>query len=361
MEVKTYWGDDKTSAAGGIAAYSMLKEKNIVLYSDYGSAGTLAVKELCARDHIPSFGFSENVKKTFPTENCWMFNNSPCYHEALYGLARYWIENWKGDEAPKLGWLTMDNAFGRGDDCAIPYFEKMGFVILAHQYAPYVPVDTTPQLLALEKDGADFVITSGGGVLWSVVLKDATRLGLRDKMKFGGCMREYSGNTRRLSGEACIGAYMTSTEAHGYEDEPFITMVRERARKKYGDTWMEESYGSLYMAGWKCALIQSAAIKAAAEKHGWDKVTGDTVKEALESGKGFDTHGIGGPPLKFTPRNHTGGHYCRIWTFDEELKDKPLTDWVEVPTIVPAEYEETEGKYFPERLLLKDQPALWPK
>ncbi|OGO05640.1 MAG: hypothetical protein A2Y60_07185 [Chloroflexi bacterium RBG_13_54_9] len=195
--------------------------------------------------------------------------------------------------------------------------------MLPFEIVPYLPLDTTPQLLRLRGRGADFVYL---GAIWTTalpVMRDAERLGLTDKIRFGGY--ENSQAIPLLELGPAVEGYFAPRAAPWYEEVPLLTDMYMRYEGKI-DTGGDGASTLLFAS----AMIE--AIRIAIDSVGYENLDGRAVKEAWESIKDFDPLGV--KKLTYTPEDHRGSAAVRMYEV-QGGNVVPVSDWQEAPMLVP--------------------------
>ena len=75
------------------------------------------------------------------------------------------------------------------------------------------------------------------------------------------------------------------------------------------------------------------AMRRAVEEVGYENLDGRAVKEAMDSIKDFDPHGIG-KTITYTPEDHRGSATVRIYEV-RGGEAVSVTDWREAPMLAP--------------------------
>ncbi len=183
------------------AAYQMATSKKPIPIITTGGLTTpsiLAVKPLAMRKKIPCIDASSARPIVVPP--AWTFSMQPCYEGMLAASAQFLRDNWhpdtpyklirkryleNKDRNPRISVIGWNNGFGRGfaQPEAMDYMKKIGVDWVPAEYVPLNPTDTTPNLLRLVEGGADMVYFGMYAESHALILKDAARLGLRDKFQ----------------------------------------------------------------------------------------------------------------------------------------------------------------------------------
>ena len=260
----------------------------------------------------------------------WIYATYPLWSEQFTVWCQWVMENWQGDKPPKVALIGPDAHAGPpAIEPAIPYVESMGVEMLPSEFVPWVPLDTTSQLLRLKERGANYVFITP---VWSVavpILRDAERLGLMGEIHFAGTENTQSEKTLAALGAAAEG--YTAPRPHLWCTEteiPGIKLMRD-LRLKYG--------GEYYFFGddANCIVMVSVAveaIKSAIEEVGYENLDSRAVKEALDNMKDFDAYGI--RRITYTPDDHRGDNRVKIYQVIGG-KVVSVSDWMEAPMIIP--------------------------
>lgn len=328
VALELMWVDTAMDQARIFSAYRRLIDQGVVALTTVESATLF--KEMAERDQIPVFAWSITEKALYPPG--WIYAGYPTDAERFAVLADWIMENWKEDRAPRIGFVTIDREYGRD---LLPQSEKYakskGMEWLPTEFIPYIPLDSTAQLLRMKERGADFVYI---GHMWTTalpVLKDAARLGLMGEIRFCGWDATFARALIQALGPAAEGYFVPRTAPLWNEvDNPGIKWANEMWRRYHGLQTMPELYeGSLIHPP-----ILPEAIKRAIEKVGYEDLDGLAVKEALDTIENFDPYGFG-PKITYTnPEVRRGSGWIRICQV-QNGDGVPVTDWREAPILRP--------------------------
>jgi branched-chain amino acid transport system substrate-binding protein len=322
VTIKLTWADDAYDVPRAISAYERMIERNIVCFYLPSPVEAEGLESRLERDEVPAFTMSLTEALMYPPG--WIFAVYPTESEKFAIVADWIMENWQEERPPRVALMGTDSPSGRAAEVmGTKYAESIGIEMLPFEIVPYVPLDTTPQLLRLREEGADFVYL---GTIWTTalpIMKDAERLGLTDKIRFGGYENSQAIPLVNL-GPAAEG-YFAPRAAPWYEDVPLLIDMYMRYEGKI-DTGGDGASTVLFAS----AMIE--AIRIAIDNVGYENLDGRAVKEALESIKDFDPLGI--KKLTYTPEDHRGSAAVRIYEV-QSGKVVPVTDWQEAPMLVP--------------------------
>ena len=328
VTVKVVWRD----SAGNADRYTSVWEEFItrgmpLLVSGEGSIARKAQTEQQKMPMLVTTTMSAGVAS--PTY--WMYFLKPTETEAFCAAADYIKENWHEARPPRLALMLMDTIWST--EVKIPgakYASDLGIEVLPIETIPFIPIDSTIQLLRLKNEGADFVFIHGLVGTSGPILRDAERLGLVDKITFCGNIDSLDVLTIKMAGPAAEGYFAPSPEArYSDTDIPGIQLMRDLQMKYHGKPEEHTPYITGFIAGG----IACEAMRRAVENVGSENVDGTAIKEALDSFKGFDVYGLGTIDYTWDRR---GSNKVAIY----EVKGGEvvrITDWREAPILVPEE------------------------
>jgi len=227
----------------------------------------------------------------------WVFSIQGCY-EGMVGACGDWAKaNWKPDSKdpwirehyekrnPRIAIIGWDNTFGRGFDQkeTRAYLKNIGVDFVGAEYIPMSPSDTSPQVIRLVKDKkADFIYFGMYPSSHAVILKDAARLGLRDKFQdfafWADSIVQVKSYVKEIANRSMIltGYKMQLSE---WEIPYFV--------KTFKESKLPEMFGVYYSAAAAYFDLYCEAIRRAVEKVGADKVDGAAVYDAMTNMKGY--------------------------------------------------------------------------
>jgi branched-chain amino acid transport system substrate-binding protein len=206
------------------------------------------------------------------------------------------------------------------------YAKSKGIEMLPFEVIPHMPLDTTPQLVRLEEEGADYIYIT---TIWSAaisVMRDAERLGLLDKIRFGAGLEDNVAIPLIEALGPLADGYFGARSFPWYEEVPILWDI------------LREYEGRLDTTGGAAGDLQSfpvpiEAIRIAIEEVGYENLDSRAVKEAMYSIKDFDPHHIG-RPVTYTLEDHRGAPATRIYEV-QGGEVVPVSDWQEAHMLVP--------------------------
>jgi ABC-type branched-subunit amino acid transport system substrate-binding protein len=324
VSIDLLWGDSAFQVPQAISIYERMREQNVLLIYAPSPVEGAGLKSRTDRDGMVNFVMSIDESMMYPPSS--VFTVYPTDSES-FAVACDWImENWQEGRPPRLAIMGTDSPSGHAPEVmGTAYAKSIGIQMLPFETVPYMPLDVTPQLLRLEQEGADFAYIQS---IWATaipVLKNAERLGLTDKIRFGGMENSQSVPLIDAAGSAAEG-YWSPRRAPWYEETPILFDILRTVDGKL-DTGGDGACTLLFVPVW----IQ--AINIAIENVGYENLDCRAVTEAMYSIKDFDPHHIG-RPVTYTPEDHRGSALIRVY----EVRSgdvAPVTEWQQAPMLVP--------------------------
>lgn len=321
------WMDTGGKLPQAIAAYDKFREAKPFIMFIYGSTEGEALKARFAEDKIVVLSYSVSDPQLTPPG--WIFGALPAYTDQFGAFIDWLVANWKESRPPKLAFLTWDTAFGKAvlAPGSLDYAKKKGVEIVATEFMPLTPVDVSTQLLRIRDAGADWVYTNTLGAAPAVMLKDAKRLGLTEKIKFAGGPWAMDWAPIRLAGDAAEGflgpqSYASWSET-GNEGIKLLTEQFTKNNRK------PEEKGLAYICVWAGVLTTVEALNRAIDKVGFDKLDGPALKAAFESLKDYS-------PMGLTYYTYSAAKVSPIKTRIVQVKGGtlvPISDWLTTPDL----------------------------
>jgi len=326
VTIDLLWMDTKNEVPYEISGYRKFVDNDVPIIISMCESEIF--KKWLEKDEVPMLTMVLTEAAIYPPG--WIYSAYPTWAEAFAVWCEWIMENWEEDSPPRIARMGPDLLVGpHALEPAVPYVENIGIEMLPTEYVPYVPLDISTQLLRLRERGANYVYISP---IWTVavpVLKDAQRLGLLGKIKFGGSENTQSEGLLKAAGDAAEGYAAPRAVPWWKETEvPGIKLMTD-LRTKYGgrfDFQGDDVHAIVFGA------IAVEAIKMAIEDVGYENLDGKAVKNALDSMKDFDVYGL--KKITYTPDDHRGNTQVRIYQVINGIPT-PVADWQEAPMIVP--------------------------
>ena len=294
-------------------------QDKVDIIATWGAGEGLAAKPIVQKYKIPTINYStswEILEK--PVE--YMYLPFGSYKMDCYAVLEYIKAIHKGKDAPKVGLLTYNNAYGRSiHEPSREYAKKLGINLVAVEEFPPKTVDLNTELLRLQKAGAEYVFMQ---MLPSAIIS------------------AFKSSDRVNYNPVYLGTW-TST------DPDFFKMgaglIRDRlviqfpgglpADKSKGMDLMKElwkryktvdKFDAAYWEGVVVGIIMERAFIRAYEKN--KVINPETINAAMESFKNEDFGGLV-PKITYTKNDHGASFTARMVKVKEDGTFVPLTNF----------------------------------
>lgn len=281
-----------------VAAYKKFVEQDkVILIEGWGSGDTEALKEMVSKDKIPFFSAGFTAHMNNPAKTPYNFFVGASYSDQVRAFLQFVKKDFTDkSRKPKVCFIYPNNGFGKSPiEAGKLYAKELGVEIVDDQITPPTGFqDATSQLLNMQKQGADYAYIQNTVSWAAVILKDAKKLGIKTKF----FLNNY-GMTEQLpelAKDAAEGVYgMLTTVPYGTNVPGMKKIVDWHA--KHHPT---ETHNLIYVRGWTYALVWTEGLKIADKNK---QLTGEGVKNALETLKNFDMGGLV-QNVTYTPDDH---------------------------------------------------------
>jgi hypothetical protein len=315
VNLELLWRDDELNVEKALSIYEELKAKGILVFRGSGSPELLALMNLLNDDRIGATTMAIGPYLLSPPKT--VFTQIPIYTDELAAIADWFMDNWEGTKAPKVAYLTADNAMGKS--VVTPemqtYLESIGYEFVGAQFVPLVPTSPpTTQLLWLKNNKVDLAL---GIMIYpgsEPTIKEAVRLGIGTnldyKMTFGFGYTTTMNIFCRDMGESGNGVVFASQYPGWDEPVDGVQYVIELQSKYRPDKRVENV---MYMHGVVEAMIQVEALRLAMLSVPVDELTPvDVLEYGFYKIKDLDTGGITSTPLTYGVNDVEGVDEVRV-------------------------------------------------
>jgi len=228
----------------------------------------------------------------------------------------------KGTEAPKVGLLTWNNAYGKAIQApSKEYAAKHGINIVALVEFPSKTVDLNTELLKLKKAGAEYVFMQCLPSAIIQALQSADRVKY-DALFFGTWTATDPGFYKRAEGLLRDRMYVQFPGCLPGDGTPGMKIMETLWNRYKTVTKFDFSYWE----GVAVAMIMERAFQRAHEQSG--KINNETINNALETFKDEDFGGVV-PNITYTKTDHQGSFKGRIVKINEGQTFTPVTTFYE--------------------------------
>ena len=260
-----------------VAAYKEMQSKGVIAILGWGTGDTEAMATMITNDKIPYISASYSEHLVFD-KTPYNFIGATTYSDQAR-LALQWIkDNWKDKKrSPRVALIYNDSGFGRSPiQDAEDFAKKIGVEIVDKEIVPLQALDATTQLLNMQKTLPDFAINQHTLMATSTILKDAKKLGLKNK--FIGLNWTFSEKLVQMAGDASEGFMAPMPFAFWTEVKVPGVALMHKVRKEMNGTLDVQPVN--YTQGFIGAYLLVEALKKAG-----NNLTGENIKKVLESNK----------------------------------------------------------------------------
>ena len=211
---------------------------------------------------------------------------------------------------------------------------SLGFEVFPPEVAHVVVLDTSIQLLRLQRAGADLVFLQMHAEPAGAILRNAERLGLLDEFQFAGHSEAIGDRTIKVAGVAGTEGFLASRPYPWFDEPevPGIKLMIDNMMKYHGKVGKEGGY----VFGWMSAAVVCEAISRAIENVGYENLDGLAIKEELDGMKDFDVYGLAS--ITYKPGDHRGATSMAVY----EVRGGEIvraSDWREAPSARDWKFE----------------------
>ncbi|MBI5440002.1 MAG: ABC transporter substrate-binding protein [Deltaproteobacteria bacterium] len=316
-KVEVIWEDDEFQAPKSVAAVKklMTRDEVLTIITTGGTNQTVANLE-----NIKNYKIS-NIPNALADEffnpvNPYIFAMGATYEAQYEAIVDYIADDLKLKD-PRIGVVYAKKEYGMvGLEAIKKRAAKYKLPVVAELVLPTGAVDASSQVLALQKERANIVITCD--VLPPVVsfLKTA------QKYNYSPVVFGFNWATDdalvKMCGEGAKNFIGVNFVGGWFEDLPGTKLAREIAQK-YG---RKPGLTSLYINGIGVSWLFTEAMKRAGKD-----LTPESLQAALETLRGYETGGIF-PPVSYTSASHAPPQMVKFFKADvPNGRFVPLTGW----------------------------------
>jgi len=292
-------------------------QDKVDMIATWGAGEGLAAKPLVQKYRIPTINYSTSWE-ILESPISYMYLPFGSYRMDCYAVLDYIRAIHKGPNAPRVGLLTYNNAYGRSiHKPSREYAAKINVQIVAVEEFPPKTVDLTTELLRLQKQGAEYVFMQMLPAAIISAFKCADRIGYNPL--FLGTWTSTDPDFFKL-GKGLIRDRLRIQFPGGLptDKSPGMKIMKD-LWKRYKTV---SRFDASYWEGVAVGMIMERAFRRAHEKFG--RIDRESINQAMESFRNEDFGGML-PKITYTPGNHEGSFTARIVQVHENGSYKPLT------------------------------------
>jgi branched-chain amino acid transport system substrate-binding protein len=237
-----------------------------------------------------------------------------------YAVLEYIRTIHTGREAPKVGLLTYNNAYGKSiHEPSQEYASKHGINIVSIEQFPSKALDLNTECLRLKEAGAEYIFMQCLPSAIIMALKAADRVNL-DVPFFGTWTSTDPDFFPRGKGLIRDRMHMEFPGGLPVDGSPGLKLM-ETLWSRYKTV---EKFDASYWEGVVVASLMVRAFQRAHEKFG--EVDSETINDALETFRDEDFGGLM-PNITYTKEDHSASFTGRIVKIHEDSTYTPLTNF----------------------------------
>ena len=301
------------------AVQKFVLQDNVDMIATWGAGEGLAAKPIVQKYKVPTINYStswEIMEKPIG----YMYLPFGSYKMDCQAVLEYIKTIHTGKEAPKVGLLTYNNAYGRSIHApSREYAATLGIQLVAIEEFPPRTVDLNTELLRLQKKDAQYVFIQ---MLPSTII---TAFKSADRIKYNplflGTWTSTDPDFFKM-GRGLIRDRLVMQFPGGLPSDKTKGMeVMKELWKRYKTV---KSFDASYWEGVVVGMIMERAFLRAYEKS--KAINPETINAAMESMKNEDFGGLV-PAVSFSKDNHEGSFTARMVKVMENGTYIPLTNF----------------------------------
>lgn len=301
------------------AVNKFVLQDKVDMIATWGAGEGLAAKPIIQKYKVPTINYSTSWEILEPPVD-YMYLPFGSYKMDCHAVLEYIKAIHKGKEAPKVGLLTYNNAYGRSIHApSKEYADKLGINLVAIEEFPPKTVDLNTELLRLQKAGAEYVFMQMLPSAIITAFKSADRINYNPV--FLGTWTSTDPDFFKM-GEGLIKDRLTIQFPGGLPGDKSkgMTLMKE-LWKRYKTV---DKFDASYWEGVVIGMIMERAFARAYERS--KDINPETINAALES---FNNEDFGGlvPAITYTKDNHGASFTARMVKVKENGTYIPLTNF----------------------------------
>ncbi len=303
-------------------AYARIKTmKTTTVSFDAFSGAIEALRGEFAKDKIPVMMMTGHGPALYPP--AWVVAMMPPYDDSLCAMADWVVNNWKEKRSPRLALLLGNYASGRVPEEAVWYCKKKGIEVVATEYVPLLPTDTSDLLIRIRDAKPDFV--------YDTLVPDMVKVVLRDRLKLGIQIPQVNFilNSEIILKTVPLEAYagymgFQSVSAWWEKEVPGVKLAYEIFKHR-GDM---PPYS--YMLGLGGCMVWAEAVKNALRKVGYEGLNGPAIMGGYSVINNFTGMGIF-KNIDYSGGDRRGCKWLKLVKFNKDGSLSNMTDYMEAP------------------------------
>ncbi|NLN59741.1 MAG: ABC transporter substrate-binding protein [Deltaproteobacteria bacterium] len=294
-------------------------QDRVDMIATWGAGEGLAAKPIIQKYRIPTINFSTSWE-ILQDPVAYMYLPFGSYKMDCYAILEYIRTIHRGKNAPKVGLLTYNNAYGRSiHQPSQEYAKKIGIEIVTVEAFPPKTVDLSTELLRMQSKGVEYIFLQVLPATIVTALKNADRINY--KPQFFGTWTSTDPDFFNL-GKGIIRDRLAIQFPGGVpSDRSQGVKIMEELWKRYKAV---DDFDAAYWEGVAVGMIMERAFVRAQERY--KVVKPETINKAMESFRSENFWGLI-PPVTYTPTDHGASFTARIIRVGEDGSFTPLTNF----------------------------------
>ena len=294
-------------------------QDKVDMIATWGAGEGLAAKPIVQKYRIPTINYStswEILEKPFE----YMYLPFGSYKMDCQAVLEYIKAIHKGKDAPKVGLLTYNNAYGRSiHEPSKEYAAKLNINIVAIEEFPPKTVDLNTELLRLQKAGAEYIFMQMLPSTIITAFKSADRINYSPL--FLGTWTSTDPDFFKMSSGLIRDRLVIQFPGVLSTDKAAGMDVMKELWKRYKTV---EKFDASYWEGVAIGMIMVRAFIRAYEKS--KDINPETINAAMESFRNEDFGGLI-PKVTYTKEDHGASFTARMVKVKEDGTYLPLTNF----------------------------------
>jgi len=294
-------------------------QDKVDMIATWGAGEGLAAKPIVQKYKIPTINYStswEILEKPFE----YMYLPFGSYKMDCHAVLDYIKTIHKGKDAPKVGLLTYNNAYGRSiHEPSKEYAAKLKINIVAIEEFPPKTVDLNTELLRLQKAGAEYIFIQMLPSAIITAFKSADRINYSPL--FLGTWTSTDPDFFKMSKGLIRDRFLIQFPGALPTDKSEGMKVMRELWKRYKTV---DKFDASYWEGVAVGMIMERAFIRAYEKT--KNINPETINAAMESFRNEDFGGLI-PKVTYTKEDHGASFTARMVKVTEDGTYVPLTNF----------------------------------
>ncbi len=310
-----------------LARYKQFKARDkVIMISGWGTGDTEAMRPFITKDKMPYVSASYSSHLNDPSQTPYNFFVGTSYSDQMRIALKWFHQDFAsnpcyGKRKARVGWLYVDNAYGRAPlPAGAEYLKELGMEFVGAELMGFNDLDATSQVLNMKKRKPDYIFFNITSNAHSVFLKEAKRQKFHAKIV--SINWAFDEDIIGLAKGAAEGAMGMGPFAFYGQDVAFMPTIVQWNNDHHGaDTYRNVRY----VQGWANMLVIFEALRRADQA---GKLNGPGIKAALESLRDYNPGGLTAP-ITFTAEDHRPNTAAKIHII-KGGKIVPHTDYIDV-------------------------------